>query len=141
MPPKKNDKKKDDKVSALKAHAHQADEDDMTVPLNDVNFTITFDAKHEGGHYIKVKYSWFTVGPIPTDGSPTKVETTEVDAGFLKDWNLIQIEGEEPAEALGEDAKASAAQKGKAPPPKGGAKGAPPSSTLEEISDNRPRTI
>jgi hypothetical protein len=55
------------------------------------------------------------------------------DSGFLKDWNLIQIEGEEPAEAVVEDPKA----KGKAPPAK--AKGV--TSALEEITDNRPRII
>jgi len=58
------------------------------------------------------------------------------DTGFLKDWNLIQIDGEEPLEAVPEDLKAKG---GKAPPAKGGAKGA--TTALEEITDNRPRII
>ena len=49
---------------------------------------------------------------------------------------MIQIEGEEPAETVQEDAKA--APKGKAAPAKGAAKGG---TTLEEITDNRPREI
>jgi len=45
-----------------------------------------------------------------------------VDSGFFKDWNLIQVEGEEPAEQKEEEVKAPV--KGKPPPkaaPKGGA--------------------
>ena len=53
----------------------------------------------------------------------------------MKDWTLIQIEGEEPVDqAAAEDPKA----KGK-PPPKG--KGGGDKSALEEITDNRPREI
>lgn len=51
----------------------------------------------------------------------------------MRDWNLVQIEGEEPVEQV-EDPNAA---KGKPPakaPPKAG-------SALEEISDNRPRII
>jgi GTP cyclohydrolase III len=58
------------------------------------------------------------------------------DSGFLKDWNLIQIEGEEPVEAVVEDIKVKG---GKAPPAKAAAKGA--TTALEEITDNRPRII
>jgi hypothetical protein len=64
------------------------------------------------------------------------IEQHNHDTGFLKDWNLVQIEGEEPVEAAVEDPKA----KGKAPPAKGGAKGGA-AATLEEITDNRPRII
>lgn len=59
----------------------------------------------------------------------------ETDTGFFKDWNLIQIEGEEPqpAEEVVVDPKAKKKPEKKADPKKGGA--------LEEITDNRPRII
>ena len=47
------------------------------------------DAQHEGGHYIKVKFDWISA-------TGETVELTNNDTGFMKDWNLIQIEGEEP---------------------------------------------
>lgn len=94
------------------------------------------DAKHEGGHYFKVKYEW-----IALNGD--QIELSKNDSGFLKDWTLIQIEGEEPKppeSAAPVDPKAAAAKKAPAPaakpdPKKGGAAG------LEEITDNRPRII
>ena len=52
----------------------------------------------------------------------------------MKDWNLIQIEGEEPVTEVVEDPKAKG---GKAPPAKEKKGGA----ALEEITDNRPRII
>ena len=118
----------------------------MTVPMNEVNFKIQFDAKHEGGHYCKVKYDWISTGAPPATTPTTPPEsgkplfdTAEVDTGFLRDWNLVQIEGEEPVEAVVEEANAKAPPK-KAPPPKekGKAGGTP---HLEEITDNRPREI
>jgi hypothetical protein len=61
-----------------------------------------------------------------------------IDTGFLRDWTLIQIEGEEPLEQV-QDSDPKAGGK-KAPPAKGGA---PPAKTgaLEAITDNRPREI
>ena len=94
------------------------------------------DAKQEGGHYLKVKYNWFTVGAPAEEGQPAQINTEELDTGFMKDWTLIQIEGEEPIEqAAADDPKA----KGKAPPAKGGKGGG--TAALEEITDNRPREI
>jgi hypothetical protein len=81
-----------------------------------------------------VKFDWFDAKPPTTDGVAQVVDTVNTDTGFLKDWNLIQIEGEEPVEAAVEDPKA----KGKAPPAKG--KGAD-KGALEDITDNRPRII
>jgi hypothetical protein len=46
--------------------------------------------KHEGGHNLKVKYDWFR--PESAD----KLAFYEVDSGFLKEWTLIQVEGEDP---------------------------------------------
>jgi hypothetical protein len=100
-----------------------------------VNFKITLDCKHEGGHYFKVKFDWFDAKPPTTDGVAQVIETQANDTGFLKEWNLVQIEGEEPVDqAVADDPKA----KGKAPPAKG--KGAA-TGALEEITDNRPRII
>ena len=56
----------------------------------------------------------------------------------MKDWTLIKIEGEEAVEVVADDPK-DKGKGGKAPPAKGGAKGG--GSTLEEITDNRPREI
>lgn len=57
----------------------------------------------------------------------------------MRDWTLLQIEGEKPIEIQAVDD--SKAVKGKPPP----AKGAPPTKAaggaLEEITDNRPRVI
>ena len=73
------------------------------------------------------------------------IEFTKNDSGYFRDWTLIQIEGEEPKPAESAapiDPKAAAAAKKPPPaqakpdPKKGGAPGA-----LEEITDNRPRTI
>ena len=100
------------------------------VPPSEVGFKLTLDAKHEGGHYLKVKYNWFTVAAPGAEGDP--VTPDEQDSGNLRDWQLVQIEGEEPAEEAADDAK----KKGAAPPKGGKATGA-----LEEISDNRPREI
>ena len=103
------------------------------MPPNEVGFKLSFDVKQEGGHYLKVKYNWFKV--TPGDAEVT-VEATENDSGFMKDWTLIQIEGEEAVEAAVEDPKAKDTKKA---PAKGGKAAA--SSALEEITDNRPRTI
>jgi hypothetical protein len=58
----------------------------------------------------------------------------ETDTPLLKDWTLLQVEGEDPvaAEPIAADPKAA----GKKAPekPKGKA-------VVEEIIDNRPRTI
>jgi hypothetical protein len=40
-----------------------------------VNFKVGFEAKHEGGHYVKVKFDWITVGPPATDDQPQAINT------------------------------------------------------------------
>ena len=80
---------------------------------------------------------------VAVDGS---VSQMDLDSGFFKDWNLVQIEGEEPV-ALDEDeegkkdakGKPAAADKKKAAPGKAGAGGG--KQTFEEIADNRPRIV
>lgn len=85
---------------------------------------------------MKIKFDWINIGPPATEENPVQqVDKEKIDTGFLKDWNLIQIEGEEPVEQVA-DADPKAA-KGKPPPAKGGAK----VGALEEITDNRPREI
>lgn len=40
------------------------------------------EAKHEGGHYLKVKYEWLQVnGDV--------IEMQKYDSGFFRDWTLI----------------------------------------------------
>ena len=41
---------------------------------NDVGFKITLDAKHEGGHFLKVKFDWFKAIP-PAGEENTKFES------------------------------------------------------------------
>jgi len=31
----------------------------MNYPMNEVNFLIKFDLKHEAGHHLKLRYNWF----------------------------------------------------------------------------------
>lgn len=100
---------------------------------------MTLDTKHEGGHYLKIKYNWFQLGAPPTEpGKPHEIENLEVDSGHMKDWTLIQIEGEEPVPQTPPEDDKNAKGK-KAPPPKAAAKGA--LGVLEEITDNRPREM
>ena len=91
------------------------------------------EVSHEAGHYLKVKYDWINVVQA---GDTKEVTFPEIDTGYFRDWNLIQIEGEDPVAQEEVDPKAKAAAAKKAPPAgKGNA------SKLEEITDNRPRTI
>jgi len=48
------------------------------------------ELKHEAGHYLRVKFDWMNVAVGEAITFPV------VDTGYLRDWNLIQIEGEEP---------------------------------------------
>jgi hypothetical protein len=58
----------------------------------------------------------------------------------MKDWTLIQIEGEEPIpQTPPEEEKKDAKAAKKAPPPKAADK--KPAGALEEITDNRPREM
>ena len=60
------------------------------MPVNEVNFKLTFDVKHEGGHYLKLKFNWFQLGAAPAEPTlPTPIEPVEVDSGFMKDWTLL----------------------------------------------------
>jgi len=60
---------------------------------------------------------------------------TEIDTGMLKDWTLLQIEGEEPVkeEVVDPNPRASPMKK---VAPKNSVK-----NVVEEIIDNRPRTV
>ena len=126
MPPKKAAPGAKDKDQAA------ANDQPLTIPLNKCNFMIEFEAKHEAGHYLKVKFDWMK---IDASGDQTQITFPVTDTGHLKDWTLVQIEGEEPIaqEDVDPKAKAAAAKKG-ADTKKAGSK-------LEEITDNRPRTV
>jgi len=96
---------------------------------------VTLDAKHEGGHYLKIKFDWLNVGPV-TEDTPQVINKQEIDSGFMKEWTVLKIEGEEKVQ---EEVEVDPKAKAKAPP----AKGAPKAATgaLEEITDNRPRDV
>lgn len=57
----------------------------------------------------------------------------EIDTGMLKEWTLLQIEGEEPIKEEVIDPRASPMKK---VAPKTSVK-----NVVEEIIDNRPRTV
>jgi hypothetical protein len=85
---------------------------------------------------LKLKFDWINIGAPATEEAPVQqIDREQIDTGFLKEWTLIQIEGEEAVEQVA-DADPKAA-KGKAPPAKAAAK----AGALEEITDNRPREI
>ena len=99
------------------------------------SFKIVMEAKHEGGHYLKIKYDWLA-------NDPNDATLQKIDSGFFRDWTVLQIEGEEPKPAepvAAVDPKAAAAKK--APAPAGKADPKKAGGALEEITDNRPRTV
>lgn len=100
----------------------------MTYPTNDVNFQLQIDLKHEAGHNLKIRYDWMVA-----QGEDFENKETETPA--FKEWTLIQIEGEEPQPIVDTSLleKISPAKKG-APPAKG-------AKAVEEVIDNRPRTV
>ena len=56
MPPKKvSAKQKIDTVSSNNG------EEPVAPPINTIEFRIEMEAKHEAGHYLKVKYNWISV--------------------------------------------------------------------------------
>lgn len=109
----------------------------MKIPTNICDFKIDFEVKHEAGHYLKVKFDWINVDPATQE-----ITYPETDTGFFRDWQLLQIEGETPVEIESQEAidpkkfASKSTTKSKPPAP---AKGK--TNTLEEITDNRPRTI
>lgn len=81
-------------------------------PRNTCEIKILMEAKHEAGHYLKVKYDWISV----TQGAEgPEISFPQIDTGYFRDWNLVQIEGEEPVVQEEVDPKAKAAAGGKKP--------------------------
>ncbi len=66
---------------------------DFVGPSNTCEFKILMEVSHEAGHYLKVKYDWINV---VQNGETKEVTFPEIDTGYFRDWNLIQIEGEDP---------------------------------------------
>lgn len=50
----------------------QKPEEDNSLPFNDVNFKIFMESKHEGGHYFKIKYSWFNPLAVPNSAATSE---------------------------------------------------------------------
>ena len=100
---------------------------------------IDVEMKHEGGHYLKLKFNWISVDPATNE-----ISFPVIDTGYLRDWTLIQIEGEEPMpddttiDQYVSQSKGSKALAKKASAALG--KGAKVVG-LEEITDDRPRII
>ena len=90
------------------------------------------------GHYCKVKFDWINVNAITKE-----ITFPEIDTGFVKDWTLLQIEGEEPIEVQAQEAlpsgKAPVKAPAKKPEPKKAAAGK--GAYLEEITDHRAQTL
>ena len=81
---------------------------------------------------MKVKFDWIKVEHV---AEQDQISYPVTDTGHLKDWTLVQIEGEEPVAQEEVDPKAKGAGAKKAADPKKAG------SKLEEITDNRPRTV
>ena len=92
------------------------------------------DLKHEAGHYHKIKYDWIAID------KDEEVSFPVTDTGMLKDWNLVQIDGEE-AVAVEEVDKEKPDGGKKAPPKKAADPKKGPTGKLEDITDNRPRQV
>jgi hypothetical protein len=46
------------------------------------SFKIVMEAKHEGGHYLKIKYEWLA-------NDPNDPNLQKIDSGFFRDWNVL----------------------------------------------------
>ena len=49
----------------------------MSIPLNTCDFRVGLELKHEGGHYLKVKFDWIDVRPqsaATADGDAPKID-------------------------------------------------------------------
>lgn len=107
------------------------------IPINTCNFKIEFEVKHEVGHYLKVKFDWISVDPTTQE-----ISFPQIDTGFLKEWTLLQIEGEDPIEQEESQPDISLTKPGsKAPPKKPDPKKGAKTAALEEITETRPMTV
>lgn len=91
-----------------------------------MNFNIYFEIEHEAGHLLKIKYDW-----ISPQGDSYELKDTETSQ--FKEWTLLKIEGEELQPVIDPTVPLEKPKK-VAPPIKG-------SKVVEEIIDNRPRTV
>ena len=79
---------------------------------------------------------------MSVDAATNEVTFPVIDSGFLRDWSLVQIEGEEPVPEEAPETNTSVpAAKGKAKPKVDPKKAAAQKGMLEEITDNRPRIV
>ena len=100
----------------------------VTYPTNECNFVVQFDLKQEAGHQLKIRFDWLTL-------SGEDFEMKDIDTPSFKEWTLLQVEGEDPVpveQVVVVDPKAA----GKKAPAKPVGK-----AVVEEVIDNRPRTI
>lgn len=52
--------------------------------MNTCDIRLDFEMKHEGGHYLKVKFNWIAV-----DAATKEITFPVEDTGFLRDWTLV----------------------------------------------------
>ena len=53
---------------------------------------VQLDVTHEGAHNFKLKFDWMSQ---PVD----QMQFAEIDAGALKEWQVLRVEGEEETTA------------------------------------------
>ena len=84
-------------------------------PTNTCDFKIDLEVVQEGGHYLKIKFNWISVDPATKE-----ISFPQIDTGYLRDWKLIKIEGEEPVPEETEASQQYASNRGGAKAPAGG---------------------
>ena len=109
----------------------------MEIPVNTCNFKVELEVKHEMGHYCRIKFDW-----IDVHATTKEITFPDIDTGFLKEWTLLQIEGEDPIEVESQEALPLGKSPSKAPPKRPELRkptGKP--AALEEITEQRPMTV
>lgn len=61
-------------------------EQDTLTPFSKTFFRFSWEAYHEGGHYIKIKRKWL---------NPETLQQEEAVSEMFKDWTLLRKDGEE----------------------------------------------
>lgn len=93
--------------------------------MNDVVLTLQLELKHEAAHNYRVLYDWLT----PMEGAGDNFEVQTRESPLLREWHLVQIEGEDPMPDASEVTEIKKPAKGAKKP------------MQEEITDERPRIV
>ena len=82
-------------------------------PVNECKVTVSIEVQHEGAGNFRVKYDWFQ-----NQADKDSLAPVEVDAGALREWHTLKVEGE-PEDVVREEVEKPGAKKapgGKAAP-------------------------